>query len=64
LLAFPVLHYGSLYPSMIVHFAIDAVALAWVGPRFWKAGSATGSSLATDSANDAKLSRFDNPDPS
>ena len=64
LLAFPVLHYGSLYPSMIVHFAIDAVALAWVGPRFWKSRSATESSLAADSAKDAKLSTSDNPDPS
>ena len=34
-LAFPVLHYESLYPSMLVHFGIDALTLAWVGPRFW-----------------------------
>jgi membrane protease YdiL (CAAX protease family) len=34
LLAFPVVRLGSLYPSMAAHFLIDAVALAWLGPRF------------------------------
>jgi membrane protease YdiL (CAAX protease family) len=34
LLAYPVLLLGSLYPSMAAHFLIDAVALAWLGPRF------------------------------
>jgi membrane protease YdiL (CAAX protease family) len=34
LLAYPVLRLGSLYPSMTAQFLIDAVALAWLGPRF------------------------------
>ena len=34
LLAWPVVHMGSLYPSMAAHFLIDAVALLWLGPRF------------------------------
>jgi membrane protease YdiL (CAAX protease family) len=34
LLTWPVVHLGSLYPSMGAHFAIDAVALAWLGPKF------------------------------
>ncbi|HET7841993.1 MAG TPA: CPBP family intramembrane glutamic endopeptidase, partial [Terriglobia bacterium] len=34
LLTYPVIHLGSLYPSMAAHFAIDAVALAWLGPTF------------------------------
>ncbi|MEJ2009725.1 MAG: CPBP family intramembrane metalloprotease [Acidobacteriota bacterium] len=34
LLAWPVVHTGSLYPSMAAHFAIDAVALLWLGPKF------------------------------
>jgi CAAX protease family protein len=34
LLAYPVVHLGSLYPSMAAHFAIDAVALGWLGPTF------------------------------
>jgi membrane protease YdiL (CAAX protease family) len=33
LLAYPVVHLGSLYPSMAAHFLIDALALAWLGPR-------------------------------
>lgn len=37
LLAYPVVRFGSLYPSMAAHFLIDAVALAWLGPRFLKA---------------------------
>jgi CAAX protease family protein len=34
LLAYPVLHLGSIYPSMAAHFTVDAVALAWLGPKF------------------------------
>ena len=34
LLAYPVLHLGTLYPSMAAHFVVDAVALAWLGPKF------------------------------
>ena len=34
LLTIPVMRLGSLYPSMAAHFVIDAVALAWLGPRF------------------------------
>jgi len=34
LLAFPVIHFGSLYPSMLAHGLIDALALAWLGPKF------------------------------
>ena len=34
LLAYPVIHLGSLYPSMAAHFVIDAVALGWLAPRF------------------------------
>jgi CAAX protease family protein len=34
LLTYPVVHLGSLYPSMGAHFVIDAVALGWLGPRF------------------------------
>lgn len=33
LLAAPVVYTRSLYPSMAAHFLIDAVALAWLGPR-------------------------------
>jgi membrane protease YdiL (CAAX protease family) len=33
LLAWPVVRLGSIYPSMAAHFLIDAVALAWLGPR-------------------------------
>ena len=33
-LALPVIRLGSLYPSMMAHFLIDAVALVWLGPRF------------------------------
>ncbi len=36
LLALPVIRLGSLYPSIAAHFLIDAVALAWLGPRFLK----------------------------
>jgi membrane protease YdiL (CAAX protease family) len=34
LLAYPVIHFGSLYPSMLAHGLIDALALAWLGPKF------------------------------
>lgn len=33
LLAYPVLRLGSLGPSMAAHFLIDALALAWLGPK-------------------------------
>ena len=36
LLAYPVISLGSLYPAMAAHFLIDALALAWLGPRFLK----------------------------
>lgn len=32
LLAYPVVRLGSLYPSMLAHWLIDAVALVWLGP--------------------------------
>ncbi len=32
LLAYPVLLLGTLYPSMVAHLLIDAVALGWLGP--------------------------------
>ncbi len=32
LLAYPVVEIGSLYPSMLAHWLIDAVALVWLGP--------------------------------
>jgi len=34
LLAYPVIHFGSLYPSMLAHGLIDALALVWLGPKF------------------------------
>jgi membrane protease YdiL (CAAX protease family) len=34
LLAYPVIHLGSLYPSMLAHALIDALAFAWLGPKF------------------------------
>jgi membrane protease YdiL (CAAX protease family) len=33
LLAYPVIHCGSLYPSMLAHGLIDALAFAWLGPK-------------------------------
>jgi membrane protease YdiL (CAAX protease family) len=33
LLAYPVVRLGSVYPSMAAHFLIDALALAWLGPK-------------------------------
>jgi membrane protease YdiL (CAAX protease family) len=41
LLAYPVIRLGSLYPAMAAHFLIDAVALAWLGPKFLKGVSET-----------------------
>ncbi|MGH8378893.1 MAG: CPBP family intramembrane glutamic endopeptidase, partial [Gammaproteobacteria bacterium] len=32
LLAWPVVRLGSLLPSMIAHFLVDAVSLGWLGP--------------------------------
>jgi membrane protease YdiL (CAAX protease family) len=32
LLAYPVVKWGSLYPAMLAHWMIDAVALVWLGP--------------------------------
>jgi membrane protease YdiL (CAAX protease family) len=31
LLAYPVVRFGSLYPSILAHWLIDAVALVWLG---------------------------------
>jgi membrane protease YdiL (CAAX protease family) len=31
LLAYPVVRFGSLYPAMLAHWMIDAVALVWLG---------------------------------
>jgi membrane protease YdiL (CAAX protease family) len=36
LLAYPVVRWGSLYPAMLAHWMIDAVALLWLG--HWMAG--------------------------
>jgi membrane protease YdiL (CAAX protease family) len=36
LLAWPLVRTGSLYPSIVAHFLIDAVALAWLGPKLLK----------------------------
>jgi membrane protease YdiL (CAAX protease family) len=41
LLAYPVIHLGSLYPSMLAHGLIDALALAWLGPKFLPPESVT-----------------------
>lgn len=41
LLACPVVRLGSLYPSMLAHALIDALALAWLGPRFVRTNSAS-----------------------
>jgi len=40
LLAYPVVRYGSLYPAIAAHFLIDAVALAWLGPKFLRRAAA------------------------
>ena len=34
LLAYPVVHFGSLYPSMLAHCLTDALTFAWLGPKF------------------------------
>jgi membrane protease YdiL (CAAX protease family) len=34
LLAYPVIHFGSLYPSMLAHGLIDTLAFVWLGPKF------------------------------
>ena len=36
LFAYPVLCWGSLYPSMAAHFIYDSLALIWLGPCFLK----------------------------
>ena len=36
LLTVPLVRTGSLYPAMVAHFLIDAVALIWLGPKFVK----------------------------
>ncbi len=41
LLAYPVIHTGSLYPSMLAHGLIDALALVWLGPKFLQRRSVT-----------------------
>jgi len=41
LLAYPVIHFGSLYPSMLAHGLIDALAFAWLGPKFLPPRSVT-----------------------
>ena len=34
--AYPVLCWGSLYPSIVAHFVYDSLALVWLGPYFFK----------------------------
>ena len=34
--AYPVLCWGSLYPSIVAHFVYDSLALVWLGPYFLK----------------------------
>jgi len=41
LLAYPVIHFGCLYPSMLAHGFIDALALVWLGPKFLPRNSIT-----------------------
>lgn len=36
LLTVPLVRTGSIYPAIAAHFVIDAVAFAWLGPRFLK----------------------------
>lgn len=38
LLAWPLVHTGSLYPSMAAHLLIDTTAFGWLGPRILKTG--------------------------
>lgn len=35
-LAYPLLRFGSLYPSMAAHFLIDTLVLGWLGPAFMR----------------------------
>ncbi len=42
LLAYPVMRVGSLYPSMVTHLVIDALALAWLGPKLLRRNSLSG----------------------
>ncbi len=39
LLSIPVIRLGTVFPSMASHFLIDAVALAWLGPRMLRRSS-------------------------
>lgn len=41
LLAFPVIHTGSLYPSMLAHGLIDGLAFVWLGPKLLRQESVT-----------------------
>lgn len=41
LLAYPVVQLGSLFPALGAHFLIDAVALAWLGPKLLGEASQT-----------------------
>jgi uncharacterized protein len=40
LLAYPVVHWGSLYPSMLAHWMIDTVSLLWLGHWMVQSGPA------------------------
>jgi membrane protease YdiL (CAAX protease family) len=42
LLAYPVVRLGSLYPSILAHGLIDAIALAWLGPRLLRSNRVVG----------------------
>lgn len=42
MLAYPVVRLGSLYPSMLAHGLIDALALVWLGPMLLRQRQATG----------------------
>jgi CAAX protease family protein len=41
LLTWPVVRTASLYPSMLAHFLIDALAFAWLGPKLGEPRSRT-----------------------
>jgi membrane protease YdiL (CAAX protease family) len=41
LLAWPLVRTGSLYPSIVAHFLIDAVAFGWLGPKLERPRSQT-----------------------
>lgn len=36
LLAWPVFRLGCIYPAVIAHFLLDAMALLWLGPLAWR----------------------------